>query len=231
MRDGRHVTTRSIDEVDVPELVRLMANRNLSEHFPKVRVERGAELLRAEGLSVRGVLSDISFSLYAGEVLGISGLLGAGRTELARVMAGADRFDQGRLFVDGRETRFRGPADAIARGIGLLPEDRKAHGLVPVSLSRATSPPAWGAAPPARSPSRGCEADLAAPISSELRVKRHTREPCGCWSATSRRSCSASGSRDPDIFIFDEPTRGVGVGASGDLRPDESPDRAAPASS
>ena len=86
MRDGRHVTTTPIDQVTVPELVRLMANRDLSEHFPKVHVERGAELLRVEGLSVRGVLSNINFSLHAGEVVGISGLLGAGRTELARVV-------------------------------------------------------------------------------------------------------------------------------------------------
>src|SRR5438445_13279442 len=99
MRDGRHVTTRPIDQVDVPELVRLMANRDLSDHFPKLRVERGAELLRLEKLTVHGVLSDISFTLHAGEVLGISGLLGAGRTELARVVAGADRFDAGGMLV------------------------------------------------------------------------------------------------------------------------------------
>src|SRR5471032_2546063 len=123
LRDGRHVTTRSIDQVTVPEIVRLMANRDLSDHFPKVRVARGAELLRVEALGVHGVLSDISFSLYAGEVLGISGLLGAGRTELARIIAGADLFDDGLLFVDGKKAALRGPSDAIARGIGLLPED------------------------------------------------------------------------------------------------------------
>ena len=76
MRDGRHVTTRTIDQVSVAELVRLMANRDLSEHFPKVRVERGAELLRVDKLSAGGRLADISFALHAGEVLGISGLLG-----------------------------------------------------------------------------------------------------------------------------------------------------------
>src|SRR5712692_3655978 len=99
MRDGRHITTRPIADVTVPELVRLMANRDLTEHFPKTRVERGAELLRVERVSVAGKLSDISFSLHAGEVVGIAGLLGAGRTELARVIAGVDRCETGGLVV------------------------------------------------------------------------------------------------------------------------------------
>jgi ABC-type sugar transport system ATPase subunit len=124
LRDGRHITTQPIGDVTVAELVRLMANRDLTEHFPKVRVPRGPALLGVERIGVRGTLSDISFRLHAGEVVGIAGLLGAGRTELARVLAGADRYDEGRLMVDGREVRFSGPADAIDRGIGLLPEDR-----------------------------------------------------------------------------------------------------------
>jgi ribose transport system ATP-binding protein len=216
MRDGRHVTTKPIDRVTVPDLVRLMANRDLSDHFPKVRVERGAELLRVEGLTVRGTLSDISFSLHAGEVLGISGLLGAGRTELARVVAGADRFDEGRLLVDGREMRFRNPADAIARGIGLLPEDRKAQGLVPgLTVARNIAQPHGRRLAPSGVLSRRCEADMAAPISDELRIKatltqvvrqlsggNQQKVVLGKWLAGAGR-----------IFIFDEPTRGVDVGA------------------
>ena len=216
MRDGRHVTTRPIDQVSVPELVRLMANRDLSEHFPKVRAERGAELLRVEGLNVRGVLSDISFSLHAGEVLGISGLLGAGRTELARVLAGADRFDEGRLLIDGREMRFRNPADAIARGIGLLPEDRKAQGLIPgLTVARNIALPHGRRLARAGVLSRRCEAEMAAPVRAELRVKatdtqavrqlsggNQQKVVLGKWLAGAGR-----------IFIFDEPTRGVDVGA------------------
>jgi len=90
MRDGRVVATRPIQEVTIPELVRMMANRDLADHFPKIPVERGAELLRVENVG-GGPLSGITFSLHAGEVLGVAGLLGAGRTELARVVAGADR--------------------------------------------------------------------------------------------------------------------------------------------
>jgi ribose transport system ATP-binding protein len=216
MRDGRRVTTRPIGEVNVPELVRLMANRDVSEHFPKVRFKRGAELLRAERLTVRGVLADISFSLHAGEVLGISGLLGAGRTELARVLAGADRFDEGRLIVDGQDVHFRNPSDAIARGIGLLPEDRKAQGLVPgLTVARNIALPHGRRLARAGVLSRRCEAELAAPVSAELRVKatltqtvrqlsggNQQKVVLGKWLAGAGR-----------IFIFDEPTRGVDVGA------------------
>jgi ribose transport system ATP-binding protein len=216
MRDGRHVTTRPIDQVTVPELVRLMANRDLSEHFPKVRVEPGAELVRIEGLSVPGVLSNISLSLHAGEVLGISGLLGAGRTELARVIAGADRFTEGRLLVDGQVTRFRNPAEAIARGIGLLPEDRKAEGFVPgLTVARNIAlPHGRRLAPLGVLPPR-CEADLAAPIVSDLRIKATATQPLRLLSGGNQQKVVlgkwlAGAGR---IFIFDEPTRGVDVGA------------------
>ena len=216
MRDGRHVTTRPVDQVSVPELVRLMANRDLSEHFPKRRVERGAELLRVERLTVRGVLSDITFSLHAGEVLGISGLLGAGRTELARVVAGADRFDNGRLLVGGVERRFRNPADAIALGIGLLPEDRKAQGLVPgLTVARNIALPHGRRLAPFGILSRRCEAEMTAPISSELRVKATATQAVRQLSGGNQQKVVlgkwlAGAGR---IFIFDEPTRGVDVGA------------------
>jgi ribose transport system ATP-binding protein len=216
MRDGRHVTTKPIDQVTVPELVRLMANRDLSEHFPKVRVARGAELVRIEGLSVRGVLSNISFSLHAGEVLGISGLLGAGRTELARVIAGADRCDEGRLLVDGQVTRFRNPAEAIARGIGLLPEDRKAQGFVPgLTVARNIALPHGRRLASLGMLSRRCEDDMAAPIISDLRVKATATQPLRLLSGGNQQKVVlgkwlAGAGR---IFIFDEPTRGVDVGS------------------
>jgi len=216
MRDGRHVTTRPIDQVTVPELVRLMANRDLSEHFPKVRFERGAELVRVEGLTVPGVLSNISFSLHAGEVLGISGLLGAGRTELARVIAGADRFTEGRMFVDGEVTRFRNPAEAIARGIGLLPEDRKAQGFVPgLTVARNIALPHGRRLAPMGVLSRRCEDDMAAPIVNDLRVKATATQPLRLLSGGNQQKVVlgkwlAGAGR---IFIFDEPTRGVDVGS------------------
>src|SRR5688572_23791334 len=130
LRDGRRVATSLLSAVTVDALVRQMANRDLTEHFPKQRVDAGAELLRVEGLGRNGTLHDISFNVRAGEVVGIAGLLGAGRSELARVLAGADRADSGRIVCGDTAVTFTHPADAIREGIGLLPEDRKAEGLV-----------------------------------------------------------------------------------------------------
>ena len=214
MRDGRHVTTRPVDQVNVTELVRLMANRDLSEHFPKVRAERGAELLRVESLSVPGVLSNISFSLHAGEVLGISGLMGAGRTELARIIAGADLFDDGLLFVDGKKAALRGPADAIAHGIGLLPEDRKTQGLVPgLTVVRNIALPHGRVLAPFGVLAPGCEAAMAAPITSELRVKATPTQPVRLLSGGNQQKVVLGKwlAGDSRIFIFDEPTRGIDV--------------------
>jgi ribose transport system ATP-binding protein len=216
LRDGRHVTTRAVGDVTVPELVRLMANRDLTEHFPKIRTPRGPELLRVEHVSRRGTLSDVSVSLYAGEVVGIAGLLGAGRTELARVIFGADRHDQGRVLVDGRAVRFRGPADAIACGIGLLPEDRKAQGLVAgltvprnIALPHGRRLARLGVLP------RRSEAAMARPIVDELRVKATATQPVRLLSGGNQQKVVLGKwlAGNVRIFIFDEPTRGIDVGS------------------
>jgi ribose transport system ATP-binding protein len=216
LRDGRHITTQPIGDLTVAELVRLMANRDLTEHFPKVRARRGPELLAVDRLGVRGTLSEMSFSLHAGEVLGIAGLLGAGRTELARVLAGADRYDEGRLMVDGREVRFRGPADAIASGIGLLPEDRKAQGLIAgltvvrnITLPHGHRLARFGVLP------RQSEATLAGPIGVELRVKATPTQAVRVLSGGNQQKVVLGKwlAGDVRIFIFDEPTRGIDVGA------------------
>jgi ribose transport system ATP-binding protein len=216
LRDGRRITTRLLSEVDVPELVRLMANRELSEQFPKVRAPRGGEVLRVEHVSRGPALSDVSLTLHAGEVLGIAGLVGAGRTELARVIAGADRCENGRVIVNGREIALRGPADAIARGIGLLPEDRKAEGLVPgltvarnVALPHGRRLSRFGVLP------KKCEVALAGPIAGELRVKATAAQSVRLLSGGNQQKVVLGKwlAGDIRIFIFDEPTRGIDVGA------------------
>ena len=215
MRDGRVVATRPIQEVTIPELVRMMANRDLADHFPKIRVERGAELLRVENVSGGG-LSGITFSLHAAEVIGIAGLLGAGRTELARVVAGADRCQEGRILVQGREVRFRDPEDAIAHGIGLLPEDRKAQGLVPgLTVARNIALPHGRRLARLGILSRQCETVMADPIAADLRVKATPTQPVRLLSGGNQQKVVLGKwlAGDVRIFIFDEPTRGVDVGA------------------
>ena len=217
LRDGRHIETRPIAGTSREELVRLMVNRELKEHFPKVRVEPGAEALRVEKLSRRGVLEEISFTLRRGEVLGIAGLLGSGRTELARALFGADPVDGGRIFIKGKPVRINSPRDAIRQGIGYLTEDRKGQGLVLnlavreniclASLARF-SRLGWV--------SRARESIAASGFVDKLRIRtpglgQQVRYLSGGNQqkvVMSKWLCSES-----RILLFDEPTRGIDVGA------------------
>ena len=215
LRDGANVATHLLSDVTVPELVRLMANRDLSEHFPRRRTEPGADLLSVEGVGRNGVLSDISFTLRAGEIVGVAGLLGAGRSELARVLAGADRSDSGRIICNGDAVIFRSPADAIDQGIGLLPEDRKAEGLVAgLTVARNVALPHGRRLGTAGFLPAGCEEQLADPVVSDLRVKATATQEVRLLSGGNQQKVVlgkwlAGAAR---IFIFDEPTRGVDVG-------------------
>lgn len=216
LRDGRQVATKRLSEVSVAELVRLMANREVGDHFPRQRTAPGAELLRVEQLGRRGSLSDISFSLRAGEVVGIAGLLGAGRSELARLLASADRSDAGRVVCHGQVVKFRTPADAIRQGIGLLPEDRKAEGLVAgLTVARNLALPHGRKLARAGFLPRGCEERFATPIVKDLCVKATPTQPVRLLSGGNQQKVVLGKwlAGDARIFIFDEPTRGVDVGA------------------
>jgi ribose transport system ATP-binding protein len=216
MRDGRHVATLPLAETSVDALVRMMANRDIREHYPKVRVAPGDELLRLDGITRGGVLSDVSLTLRAGEVVGIGGLLGAGRSELARVIAGVDRADAGRIVVGGREVVLRSPRHAIGRGIGLLPEDRKADGLVAgLTVARNIALPHGARLARAGFLPRRAEAALARPIVGELRIKATATQPVRLLSGGNQQKVVLGKwlAGDARIFIFDEPTRGVDVGA------------------
>src|SRR5687768_5443837 len=216
LRDGRQVATTMMTDVTVDRRVRWMANRDLTDHFPKRRVEPGAELLRVEGLTRAGVLHDISFSVRAGEVVGIAGLLGAGRSELARVLAGADRRHSGRIVCGGVDVSFGHPADAIRKGIGLLPEDRKAEGLVAgLTVARNIALPHGGKLARGGFLPAGCETALADPLIRELRVKATPLQEVRQLSGGNQQKVVLAKwlAGDARIFIFDEPTRGVDVGA------------------
>jgi ribose transport system ATP-binding protein len=217
LRDGRHVGTRAIGETTRAELERLMVGRDLKQHFPKRRAAIGEEALRVEQLSREGVLHDISFSIRRGEVVGLAGLMGAGRTELARAIFGADRIDRGRVFVRGEEKTITSPRAAIDLGLGLLTEDRKQHGLVLVlSVQENVCLPSvsrWsraGIVPAKR------EAAATVQRIDELRIKtpgprqlvRHLSGGNQQKVVLAKWLCT-----EADILIFDEPTRGIDVGA------------------
>jgi ribose transport system ATP-binding protein len=216
LRDGRFIATVPLP-APVPDLVRLMANRDIREHYPPPTRRPGAEILRVEAVSRSPRLRDVSFTLRRGEILGVAGLLGAGRTELARVIFGADAPDAGRVLLNGEPLRLRSPADAIGAGIGLVPEDRKRQGLVlGSSVTSNLSLPQLSRLARAGVVNRRRERSLASRWIGELRIKTP--------SAATRALTLSGGNQQKvvlgkwlaagaDVLIVDEPTRGIDVGA------------------
>lgn len=130
MRDGETIKTLNVKDVTIEELIKLMVGRELKEKYPKIKVKLGSVIFEVKNLERKGVLKNISFDLKEGEILGIAGLVGAGRTELARAIFGFDRLDSGEIYMFGKKVKINNPKSAIKVGIGLVPEDRKAQGLV-----------------------------------------------------------------------------------------------------
>jgi ABC-type sugar transport system ATPase subunit len=137
LRDGQVVGTKPIGEVDENSIVEMMIGRKLDEYFPAhLGAKAGEEVLRVEGFSSPGKFRDVSFSLHAGEVLGFAGLVGSGRTEIAEALFGLDRRAAGRIILKGKQVSVRTASEAVKIGLGLVPEDRKRHGLVLMMSSR-----------------------------------------------------------------------------------------------
>jgi ribose transport system ATP-binding protein len=130
LRDGRKVATLSLADTTTDQLIRLMVGRNLSDKFPQRRTSPGAEILRVEGLTRYGTFEDVSFSLRAGEIVGVTGLMGSGCMSLAQAIFGLTPPDEGTIYVDGRPVTIDSPQAAIALGIGLLTEKRERQGLI-----------------------------------------------------------------------------------------------------
>jgi len=217
LRDGRVVGTRELAAVTRSDLVRMMVGRDLAEHFPRRQVALGAERLRVEGLSRRGALHDISFALRAGEVVGLAGLMGAGRTELARALFGADPIDAGRIWINGREVAIASPPAAVRRGLGFLTEDRKRQGLVLgldlVANTCLASLDDFSVGGVVR---RGREVAATARWVGELRIKTAgLGQPVANLSGGNQQKVVLAKwlCRQADVLLFDEPTRGIDVGA------------------
>jgi ribose transport system ATP-binding protein len=130
LRDGKLVGVRQVAETNRDELIRMMVGREITEQFPTRKTQRGDVVLEVRHLNRKGVLHDISLKVHRGEIVGLAGLVGTGRTELARAIFGADPIDSGEILLEGKPVRIRSPQDAIRLGIGLMTEDRKALGLI-----------------------------------------------------------------------------------------------------
>ncbi len=217
LRDGHFVATVDVNEVDVPELIRMMVGRSLEQQFPKVAASLGSEVLRVEGLSRQGSFNEVSFHLRAGEVVGLAGLVGAGRSEVARALFGADPKDCGTILVAGKQVTIRSPQDAIAAGIGLIPEDRKAQGLVLVSSVKVnTTLTALAELSPFGIVQGAKRNAVAQKAVADLRIRTpniqfRVRNLSG---GNQQKVVIAKWlAKKPKVLIFDEPTRGIDVGA------------------
>ena len=217
LRDGRYVGTHSVKEVTKTGLIRMMVNRELKEQFPKQSSPRGEVVLRVEGLTRKGVLQDVTFSLHAGEVLGIAGLLGSGRTELARAIFAADRIDSGRIYVQGRLQRTRAPRGAIRSGIGLLTEDRKSQGLIlGLSVRENICLPNLNQFSKAGIIDTGKEKRAVEGVIRELRIKTPDVDQKVVFLSGGNQQKVVMSKwllSKADILFFDEPTRGIDVGS------------------
>jgi len=219
LRDGRHVSTDDFAATSVDEVVVRMVGRALDDKFPPAtRVPSRDVLLSVQGLARRGVFEDVSFELRRGEILGFSGLMGAGRTEVARAVFGADIPDAGTVRLGERALQIRSPRDAIAHGIAYLSEDRKGHGLalnmtVAQNVSLANMA---GVANGLGFIRFAHEASVAQRYVESLAIRTpSTRQAVRLLSGGNQQKVVVAKwlFRDSRVLFFDEPTRGIDVGA------------------
>lgn len=221
LRDGQHIGTFPISEVDRKALISLMVGREMGQEYPKEAASTGDTVLEVKHLVRNRVLKDISFEVKAGEVFGISGLVGAGRTELARAILGIDRYDSGEVYVKGRKVHYRNLREAIDDGLGLIPEDRKLQGLVQIMSIKKNI----------------CMVNMDKVIKGGMIQKRLEQKYAGEYSRKLHVAApnvevqvqNLSGGnqqkvviakwlmQESDILFLDEPTRGIDVGAKAEI--------------
>jgi len=222
LRDGAHVATRATADLREADLVEMMIGRPLAEYIPVPRdAVQGAEVLRVEHLTVPGHFHDVSFTLHAGEVIGLAGLMGAGRSELACALFGLDVVTAGEIYVNGVRVRIDDPRQAIHYGIGFVPEDRKRQGLVlSESALRNTSLPTLDLLSRFGWIDRPRERHQATTLFDQLRVRTPGLDAvvAGLSGGNQQKVVLAKWlAANPRILILDEPTRGVDVGAKAEI--------------
>ena len=218
MRDGEHVHTGDVATTDLPTMIRHMVGRELTDMYPKQPVPPGRERLRVEGLAAcNGRLRDISFAVRAGEILGIAGLVGAGRTELAETLFGIRPIEAGSVTIDGKPRRFHSPHDAIAAGVGLLTEDRKRTGLLlNLPVTHNVTIAALGRLLRAFHLPLTAERRVAADYVDQLNIRTPSvRQVAVNLSGGNQQKVVVAKwlFAQSQILIFDEPTLGIDVGA------------------
>ncbi|WP_026370584.1 sugar ABC transporter ATP-binding protein [Kallotenue papyrolyticum] len=216
LRDGAVVGTHPMAGMTRERLIQMMVGRPLGELFPKQAVAPGAPLLEVRGLSLAGQFADISFTLRRGEIVGLAGLIGAGRTAVARALFGIEPATAGTILLDGQPVTIGSPREALALGIGYVPEDRKQHGLIlPMSIASNISLPILGSLARYGWIDRSRERQRAQQSAAQLEIKlAHVDQPVGQLSGGNQQKVVLAKwlGTQPRILILDEPTRGIDVG-------------------
>ncbi|HQS50997.1 MAG TPA: sugar ABC transporter ATP-binding protein, partial [Daejeonella sp.] len=221
LRDGKFIATKPAAELDKSNLISLMVGRELEELFYANSITQPEVILKVKNLNKKGKFSDINFDVHAGEVLGIAGLMGAGRTEIAKAIYGLDSFDSGEIMLKGKKLEIRSPKEAIREGIGYVSEDRKALGFIPelsvkqnISLSSILNySKSWFI-------DENKEEKASSKIAKQLNIKA---------SGLNQKVMNLSGGNQqkvviarvlmasPSLIILDEPTRGIDIGAKHEI--------------
>ncbi len=221
LRDGEYVGTENIAEIDLDHVVQMMIGRTIGERFPKRESHIGAEVLRVEGLTSGKLFKDVHFDVKAGEVLGVSGLMGAGRTEIMQALFGNLPLDSGKIFIDGKEVTIKNPRQAIANGIGFITEDRKVEGLLlEKSIAENIHIANLGKVSNGFVLNKEKQLNLVKKGIEEFKVRCFGPEhECGNLSGGNQQKIVLAKwvYTDPKILILDEPTRGVDIGAKKEI--------------
>ncbi|HLY18652.1 MAG TPA: sugar ABC transporter ATP-binding protein [Bryobacteraceae bacterium] len=221
LRDGATVHNGPLAEVSTDRIIQYMVGREMVSIYQRQPLDPGPELLRVEGLTRRGVLHEVSFALRTGEIVGLAGLIGAGRTEACRAIFGVDPVDAGTIFVEGRAARIRSPREAVAAGIALITEDRQRTGLAlrlplayNVTLANLGEISHFGVL------DRQAQNRVTTDYIARLRIRCSSgRQAAGRLSGGNQQKVVIAKwlFRRARVFLFDEPTRGIDVGAKAEV--------------
>ena len=221
LRDGETVHSGNLSDTSTPEIIRHMVGREFSALYHREPLPPGEELLRVEGLSRPPLLADIHLKVRAGEVVGLAGLVGAGRTELCRALFGIDPVAQGAVHVAGRRVRIRNPRDAVRAGLALIPEDRQRTGLATrLPLSQNITAANLGALTRFGFIRGAAERRVAGDFISRLRIRADSpAQLAGRLSGGNQQKVAIAKwlFRQARVFLFDEPARGIDVGAKAEV--------------
>lgn len=221
LRDGAYIDTREIKDINMDDIVQMMIGRTIGERFPKREAKIGKEVLKVEGLTSGKLFKDVSFNVKAGEVVGFSGLMGAGRTEIMQALFGNLPVESGKVYIEGKEVVIKNPRQAIKAGIGFITEDRKTEGLL-LEKSIAENIEIANLKKVSKKSviSKEKQSELVKKGIEEFRIKCTGPEhECNNLSGGNQQKVVLAKwvATDPKILILDEPTRGVDIGAKKEI--------------